>query len=75
MNMTAEQLISGAMDLAPPVRAFVAEKLIESLDVDSSAVLSPEWKNTIERRCREMDQGMVELIDADDAFDKAYAAL
>jgi hypothetical protein len=53
----------------------VAERLIESLDFDSDVVLSPEWKAEIDKRCREMDEGTVSLIDADTVFKKAYARL
>jgi len=55
-----------------PIRAFVAEKLIESLDADEASPLSPEWKATIERRCREIDQEMATLIGDKEAFETAY---
>ena len=59
-----------------PIRAFVAERIIESLDVtDTPNDLSPEWKAEIEKRCREVDEGMVELIEADAVFNEAYARL
>ncbi|WP_372798725.1 addiction module protein [Pontiella sp.] len=75
MKMTAEQLITGAMDLPPAMRAFVAEKLIESLDVDPAPEISDAWKETVERRCREMDSGAARMMDADEAFSRAHAVL
>ncbi len=75
MNITAEQLVSKALDMPVPIRAFVAERIIESLDVDGEANLSPEWKTEIEKRCREVDGGTVDLIAADEIFKKAYARL
>lgn len=57
------------------MRAFIAEKLIESLDTPDSPPLSAKWRKEIRRRCAEMDRGTVELHDADKAFAKAYAAL
>ena len=59
-----------------PIRAFVAERIIESLDMaDTPTELSPEWKTEIEKRCREVDEGTAVLIDADEVFKKAYARL
>ena len=75
MSMTADKLVSEALHMPSAVRAFVAERIIESLDVDTEIDLSPEWKAEIEKRCREVDEGTVTLIDADDVFNKAYARL
>ena len=75
MGMTAEKIVSEALGLPPQARTFVAEKLIESLDVSPGAEISPVWREEIRKRCREMDEGLVELRDAADVFAKAYAAL
>ena len=75
MNVTAEQVMNDAMELPAPLRAFVAEKLIESLDVNESSPLSDAWRMEIRRRCEEMDQGSIPLVEANAAFAKAYAAL
>jgi putative addiction module component (TIGR02574 family) len=75
MTTTAERVVTEAMALPPPLRAFVAEKLIESLDAPESPPLSAEWREEVRRRCAEMDRGAVELRDADKVFAKAYAAL
>ncbi len=64
-----------AMGLPPALRAFVAEKLIESLDAPDSAPLSAKWKKEVRRRCAEVDRGAVKLRDADAVFAKAYASL
>jgi putative addiction module component (TIGR02574 family) len=75
--MTAEldRIMSEAMDLPAPLRAFLASKLIESLDVNGARGLSEEWKQEVRRRCREIDEGTVRLVDAEEAFAKAYARL
>lgn len=75
MIITAEKLVAEALHMPSSVRAFVAEQLIESLDVDSEIDLSPEWKTEIERRCREVDEGSVSLINAEEVFNKAYSRL
>ena len=75
MNATAEQVMVDALGLPPPLRAFVAERLIESLDIPDAAPLSARWREEISRRCTELDRGAVDLRDADLVFAKAYAAL
>ena len=75
MSITAEKIVAEALELSPDARAFVAERLIESLDASSPSDLSPAWREEIRRRCREVDQGTVELRAAADVFAKAYAAL
>ena len=75
MSMTAEKLVTEALDLPLQARAFVAEMLIESLDATPKPELSTPWREEIRNRCREMDEGLVELRDAEDVFAKAYAAL
>ena len=75
MSITAEKVMSEALGLPPVLRAFVAEKLIESLDAPDASSLSAKWKKEVRRRCAELDRGTVELHDADAVFAKAYAAL
>jgi len=73
--MTAEEVVTRALGLSAPLRAFVAERLIESLDAPDAPALSAKWRREVRRRCAEMDRGAVELRDADKVFAKAYAAL
>ncbi len=75
MSMTADMIVSEALDLSPQARAFVAEKLIESLDASPGTEISPAWREEIRKRCREVDEGLVQLRGAADVFAKAYAAL
>lgn len=75
MSTTVEKIVADALELSPQARAFVAERLIESLDVADGGELSPAWREEIQKRCREIDEGLVELRDAADVFAKAYEAL
>jgi len=75
MSMTAEQIVSAALNLPIQARAFVAECLLESLDAAPGGELSPAWREEIQKRCREVDDGAVELAKAADVFSRAYAAL
>lgn len=54
---------------------MVAERLIESLDLEESGELPPEWQEEVTRRCREIDEKMVELVPAETVLVKAYASL
>lgn len=75
MSTTAEKIVAEALNLSPQARAFVAERLIESLDAAPGTELSPAWRAEIQKRCREVDEGAVELRSAAEVFAKAYAAL
>ena len=75
MATAVERIVSEALELPPTVRAFVAEKLIESLDAASTGELSPKWREEIRRRCEEIDRGVAELRDAESVFARAYSAL
>lgn len=75
MSTSVERIVSEALGLPPEARAFVAEKLIESLDAEPGGELSPAWREEVRKRCREVDDGLVKLRDADDVFAKAYSAL
>lgn len=75
MSITAERVVTDAMQLPPAMRAFVAEKLIESLDLAEATPLSAKWKKEVRRRCAELDRGTVELRTSHAVFAKAYASL
>ena len=75
MSMTTDKIVSEALALSAQARAFVAERLIESLDAAPGTEISPAWRDEIKKRCREVDEGLVELRDAADVFAKAYGSL
>lgn len=50
-----KKILDEAMQLDPSVRAFVAETLLESLDLDLDFTVSPEWLEEIRRRCAKFD--------------------
>ena len=75
MSLTVDEIMTEALELPSHTRAFVAEKLIESLDADSGPELSEAWREEIQKRCKEVDEGLVELKDAEEVFAKVYAKL
>ena len=74
MANTAD-IVSAALELPPHTRAFLAEQLIESLELILGDELSSSWREEILKRCQSIDQEDVELRDAKDVFADAYAAL
>ena len=75
MGLPAEKIIAEALQLPGPLRALVAERLIESLDFEESEELSPEWREEIVSRCRDIDEKIVELVPSETVLARAYAAL
>jgi len=73
--MTPDEVLAEALGLSPHARAFLAEKLIESLDIPATGELSGAWQEEIRKRCREMDEGIVQLRHAADVFAKAHETL
>ena len=75
MSPSADRVLAEALGLPMQARAYVAEKLIESLDASPGTELSSTWREKTRRRCREIDEGAVELKDAGEVFDRAYSSL
>ncbi len=75
MSPQTEKLAADLLDLPKQDRAFLAEKLLKSLDFDEAFPISPEWRAEIARRCRELDEGRVELIPGEQVFDEVIKAL
>lgn len=73
--MTAEKIVTEALALTPQARAFMVERLIESLDTMPGEKLTSQWSVEIQKRCREIDEGAIELHEAEVVFTKAYASL
>lgn len=71
--MKIEEVISSALELPPQSRAFIAERLLESIDSESGENLSPEWQAEIAKRVSEL--GNISLKGADDVFAHAYKNL
>ena len=58
-----KKILDEALQLEPTTRAFIAETLLESLDLDQDFPVSPEWLEEIHRRCAEIDSGKTTLLD------------
>ena len=60
--------MTDALNLPREARAFLAEKLLESLDFEESFQVSPEWQKEIGKRCHELDHTEVDLIPGEQAL-------
>ncbi len=66
--MTVEQILNEALPTPTSTRAFVAEKLLESLDYEEQVELWEEWLTEIRQRAAEIDKGRAEMIAAEQVF-------
>lgn len=66
MKSEIEDIAERALKLPTTTRASLAEILLESLDHEEDFLISKEWMNEIQKRCREIDEGKVKLIPAED---------
>ena len=62
MSPKIKSVMNNALQLPKGARALIAEKLLESLDFEEPFDLSDKWKEEIDRRCQEIDDGTVTLI-------------
>ncbi len=72
MIVTMPDITEQVLSFPQQGRAFLTEKLLESLDSDSNFKLSNEWKKEINKRCNEINAGDVDLIPSEEVFDKAF---
>ncbi len=72
MEKSIEKLIDEVLNLPHEMKAYLAEKLLESLDTETDADISPEWQKEIKMRCAEIDSGIAVLKDSDEVFKDAF---
>lgn len=64
-----------ALGLTPARRAKLAHELLESLDALSPEEIDELWLDEAERRLKELDDGHVQLVPAEEVYRKAQALL
>ena len=75
MTTAAKEIVDAALKLEPQTRAEVAEDILESLGTSSYGELSPAWEEEIARRVREIEEGSVQMIPAEQVFTEIEASL
>ncbi|MGZ8876374.1 MAG: addiction module protein [Halobacteriota archaeon] len=63
--MNIETITDQALKLAPALRAYIAEILLESLDYEEDFVVSEQWRLEIQKRCKEIDVNPSILIEGE----------
>ena len=70
MKPDPKKVLEEAMQLEPTARAFVAETLLESLDLEQDYPVSQEWLEEIRRRCEDIDSGKTALLDGENVINE-----
>lgn len=73
--MTIEQILQEVALMPAPMRAFIAEKILETLDVEEQINLSPEWVSLIQQRISDIDDGIVQMVGAEEALNQIWSEL
>ena len=68
MKKSVGKVVIEALSLPVGSRAFLAGKLLESLDANDDFEISSEWMEEIGKRCKEIDDDKVVCIPADRVF-------
>ncbi len=73
--MNLKQIEDEALHLSEQERAELAQKLLLSLDAPTMDEIEEDWLIEARRRARELDEGIVQPIPADEVRKKARALL
>lgn len=73
--MKLNQIEAEALNLSEEERAELAQRLLLSLDTPSEEEIAEDWLIEAQRRARELDEGIVQPVSADDVRRKAQALL
>ena len=73
--MKLKQIEDEVLQLSEDERAELAQKLLLSLDEPSESEIAEDWLLEAQRRARELDEGIVQPVPADEVRRKAQALL
>lgn len=73
--MNLQKIEDEALRLSEEERAELAQKLLLSLDAPAESEISEDWLVEAQRRARELDEGIVQPIPAEEVRRKARALL
>lgn len=66
--LSIEQLTKEVLSLPSASRALLADKLVESLEVDTDLTIQAAWVSAAKQRRDEVRDGTIAPIDGDDAL-------
>ena len=73
--MNLKQIENEALHLPEEDRAELAHKLLLSIDSPSESEIASDWLLEAQRRAKELDEGIVQPISAEEVRRKAQALL
>ncbi len=73
--MRLNQIEDEALHLSEDERAELAQKLLISLDSSSEDEIAEDWLREAKRRAKELDEGLVQPIPAEEVRRKAQTLL
>ena len=73
--MNLKQIEDAALHLSEDERAELAQKLLISLDSPSEDEIEEDWLREAKRRAKDLDEGIVQPIPAEEVRRKAQALL
>lgn len=73
--MNTTELEDAVLHLPIEHRAYLAEKLLESLDQPSESEVQQMWLLEADRRAQEIDEGRVNLVSSEELEQKIQAVL
>ena len=73
--MKLNQIEAEALNLSGEERAELAQKLLLSLDTPSEEEIAEDWLMEAQRRARELNEGIVQPVPAEEVRRKAQALL
>ena len=73
--MKLNQIETEALNLSGEKRAELAQKLLLSLETLSEEEIAEDWLMAAQRRARELDEGIVQPVPAEEVRRKAQALL
>lgn len=73
--MNLKQIEDEALHLSAEERAELAQKLLLSLDVPTMVEIENDWLVEAQRRAKEIDEGIVQPIPAEEVRKKALTLL
>lgn len=75
MHMNLQEVERAALHLSEKERAELAQKLLLSLDTSSEKEVADDWLEEAGRRARDLDEGLVQPVTAEEARRKAMSLL
>lgn len=73
--MKLKQIEDDILHLSEEERAELAQKLLLSIDSPSESEIAEDWLVEAQRRARELDEGIVQPVPAEEVRRKAQALL